>query len=180
MKNHTLNKRYARALMSLGLDDGNFDKYGQELSQLSTAMLGLGDELACLTSPILPEAIRRKMLLAILSKASLSPIVSNFAQLLLDKGHLADLPDITKAYQTMSDKEKGIVRAQITSAVPLGPSDIKDLGLSLNKFTNSQVLLTIEHDPSIIGGLVARMGDLVIDGSVRTQLNKLSERLDRL
>ena len=180
MKNHTLNKRYARALMSLGRDDGKFDNYGLELGQLSEAMLNLGDELEFLTSPALPEATRRKMLVAILGKANLSPLVSNFAQLLLDKGHLADLPDITSAYQAMVDKEQGIVRAKITSAVPLIPSDIEALGQSLNKFTNSQVLLTVDHDPTIIGGLVARMGDLVIDGSVRTQLNKLSERLDRL
>ncbi len=180
MKNQTVIKRYARALLALGQADGRFAQYGQELTSLAGVLAESGETARALVSPALPEGVRRRMLLAILGKAALSPMVNNFLQLLLDKNRLADLPEIAAAYNQLSDAANGLVRARITSARPLAPEDLAAIGDALGRFTSAKVELTADQDPSLIGGLVARLGDLTIDGSVRTQINKLSGLLDTL
>lgn len=180
MKNHTVIKRYAQALLELGKADGKYILYGRELKVLATALIDLGDAAKTLTSPAFPEWLRRKMLDAILTKAALSPMVTNFVCLLMDKDRLAELVDISEKYNQLADEEKGVIQASLTTAKPLTAEEIEAIGQSLNKFSGRQVELSVVHDSAIIGGVVARMGDLTIDGSVRTQINKLAEKLDNL
>lgn len=180
MKNYTVVKRYAQALLDLGRADGQYEQYGRELTQLSAALAGAGEAARALISPVFPEGVRRKMLLAVLQRAALSPLVNNFVRLLLDKGHLGELADIAEAYNRMADAEKGVIQAQVTSAGPLSAAELAAIREALNRFAKRQVELTVNQDPAIIGGLVARLGDLTIDGSVRTQINKLSGLLDAL
>lgn len=180
MKNHTVVKRYARALLELGKADGQYARYGQELKELTASFNGAGDIVKVLVSPVFPKGLCRNMLDRIIKGAGLSPLVANFIYLLMDKGRLADLPDIAEAYNVLSDAEKGVVRAQLTSATPLESKEVEAIRSSLSKFTGKTVELSLTEDPAIIGGLVAKLGDLTIDGSVRTQINKLSEQLDAL
>lgn len=180
MKNQTVVKRYARALLEIGVADGQYAKYGQELQDLARAVKGSGEEAKLLTSPVFPDGIRRKALAAILSKAALSPMVNNFVNLLMDKGRLVELDDIASAYKLLANEVMGVVPATVISAAPLSAAEIEAIGQSLNKFAERKVELTVTEDPSIIGGLIAKMGDLTIDGSVRAQLAKLAERLDNL
>lgn len=180
MKNNTVVKRYARALLEIGLADGQFSKYGLDLQELTQAIREAGQNAKFLTSPAFPEGVRRKALQAILDKAALSPMVNNFVSLLMDKGRLGDLENIADAYRHLANEVQGILPATIISAAPLSDTEIQAIGDSLNKFAKRKVELTITEDSSIIGGLIARMGDLTIDGSVRTQLAKLAERLDNL
>ena len=180
MKNHTVVKRYARALLELGVADGQFGKYELELQELTRAFKATGETAKFLTSPAFPAGVRRKALKAILDKASLSPMVSNFVNLLMDKGRLGDLEDISAAYKSLANEVQGIVPATIVSASPLSAAEVEAIGDSLRKFAERKVDLTVTEDPTIIGGIIARMGDLTIDGSVRTQLAKLAERLDNI
>jgi F-type H+-transporting ATPase subunit delta len=180
MRNQTIAKRYARALLALGQADGRFAQYGGELTGLARLIAESGETAKALVSPAFPEGVRRKMLSAILEKAAVSPLVANFLQLLLEKNRLAGLSDIAEAYGRLADAAGGVVRARITSAAPLAPDDLKAIGAALGRFTAAKVELTVERDPGLIGGLVARLGDLTIDGSVRTQINKLSGLLDTL
>ena len=180
MKNHTVIKRYARALLAIGKEDGNFAAYGRELKELADTLAAAGEMAKALTSPAYPDGLRRKSLTEILNKAALSPKVNNFVQLLADKGRLAELQDVAEAYNLLADEERGIIHGSLVSAKALSPDEVEAIRSSLNKFSGHQVELTIEEDPSIIGGLIARLGDLSIDGSVRTQLAKLSEQLDAL
>lgn len=180
MKNNTVIKRYAKALMDLGKADGKYIQYGQELSTFAASIDELGAKAWPLTSPAIAEGARRKMLESILAKASLSPLVSNFVRLLMDKDRLEDLSHIAKKYSQLADEEQGVVQATITTATALSPKEITAIGQSLNRFTGRQVHLSVTENPAIIGGVVARLGDLTIDGSVRTQINKLAEKLDIL
>lgn len=180
MKNQTVINRYAHALLNIGLDDGRYVKYGLELHDLAEVLSALGEETRALTSPLYPERVRQKMLDLILDKAALSPIVSNFINLLADKNHLDELGKIALIYNDLVDAEKSLVRVKVTSAAPLPGSVLKSLQAALSKFAGRQVELTLNHDPALIGGLVAQLGDLTIDGSVRTQLEKLTARLTTL
>lgn len=180
MKNHTVVKRYAHALLEIGIADGQYAQYGQELKQLAGALNESGEAAKMLTSPAFPEGVRRKALAGILEKAGLSPLVNNFINLLMDKGRLADLADIADTYSLLADEIMGVVAATVISAGPLTQTELDAIGDSLNKFADRKVRLTVTEDPSIIGGLVAKLGDLTIDGSVRAQLNKLADRLDNI
>lgn len=180
MKNHTVVKRYARALLELGVADGRYAEYGLQLLELARSFKETGELAGFLTSPAFPDGLRRKALAAILAKANLAPLVNSFVNLLMDKDRLGDLADIASAYKSLADDVMGVAQATVISARPLGAAEIKALTESLNKFSGRQVELSVTEDPAIIGGLIARIGDLSIDGSVRTQLDKLAERLDNI
>ena len=180
MKNQTLVNRYARALLGLGLADGQYEGYGRELKELAEALASLGEEAKALVSPGYPSGVRARMLDLILARAALSPMVTNFIQLLMDKGHLARLGEMAATYNALVDAEKGLVRARLTSASSLSELEIEAVRTSLSRFSGRQVELTVDQDPGLIGGVVARLDDLIIDGSVRTQLGRLAVSLAHL
>jgi len=180
MKNQTIINRYARALLSLGLADGQYERYGQELKGLAGALADLGEEAKILVSPGYPAGIRRSILESILARAALNPLVANFVLLLLDKGHLGRLAEVAATYNALVDAEKGLLRAGLTSAAPLSGAEIEAVKASLSLFSGRQVELTADQEPDLIGGVVVRLGDLIIDGSIRTQLGRMAARLEKL
>jgi F-type H+-transporting ATPase subunit delta len=103
--------------------------------------------------------------------------VRNFVMLLLDKGRIATLPDIARAHRTLVDEQAGRVRATVTSARPLDPVLETRLKAALERQSGKTVILEKREDPAIVGGLVTQLGDIVYDGSVRTQLQQLREEL---
>ena len=177
MKSQTIAKRYAKALLILGLEDGNYNQYCRELSDLNAVFTALATEMKALVSPIYPARVRRDILEAILGKAGLSPMVANFIRLLFEKGRLVEFSTISEVYSDLVDAQNGIKRGTLVSAVPLGEAELNEIKTALGKFAGSKVELKVIEDPAIIGGVVARLGDLTIDGSVRTQINKLSQSL---
>ncbi|MDR2198231.1 MAG: ATP synthase F1 subunit delta [Deltaproteobacteria bacterium] len=168
-----LAKRYAEALLELGLADGNHAAYGEELALFSAAVQGAGEEGRLLASPALPAEARKKILSQILDKASLSPLTRNFVSLLNDRGRFSLLRETARAYAALQDEREGIVRGVVQTAVDLDESQLNGIRSALGIYTGKKVELTQKVDPSIIGGVVARLGDLEVDGSVRMQLNKL-------
>ncbi len=178
MKNSMVVKRYARALLLLGLEDGKFSDYGRDLEEFSQALGGTGEEGRALLSPFFPKEARREMLNRVLDRAGLGALPSNFIKLLMDNDRLGDLADIAEVYKKMVDEHNGVVQATLTAAVDLEDSRIEAIKGALSKFAGRRVELTVTRDSSIIGGLIARMGDLTIDGSVRTQMNNLARLWD--
>ena len=179
MTNSIVAKRYAKALLELGRDDGNFEKYGQEL----TAMVGLLDESPeleqVLSNPGFELDDRKAVLAKILDKASPSLIVANFYKLLMDRNRIGELRGIESVYSKLLDDARGITRAEITSASALKDEEIQKLKDSLKSVAGREVQIEVNEDPSLIGGLKARIGDLVLDGSVKTQLDSLKDSLRR-
>lgn len=172
-------KRYAKALLSIGKEDGKLEQYGKELAEV----VALFDESAELESVLANPGIefesRQKVLGIILGKAGMSPIVSNFLRLLMDKGRMDSVRSITAIYTRLTDEEKGITRATVYTAASMGDAEISRLAEALKKVVNAEVQLEVEEDPSLIGGVVARIGDLVLDGSVKRQLENLKDSLKR-
>jgi len=99
---------------------------------------------------------------------------------LLDKGHLGRLAEVAATYNALVDAEKGLLRAGLTSAAPLSGAEIEAVKASLSLFSGRQVELTADQEPDLIGGVVVRLGDLIIDGSIRTQLGRMAARLEKL
>ena len=122
---------------------------------------------------------RRKILNAILEKSDFSGLVKNFLNLLLDKNRIGAINDIAAHYDRYSDEISNIARAEITTISPLKEDAQKTLTSVLGEFTSKKVKLKVKEDKSIIGGIIVKIGDLVLDGSVRAQLRGLKESLKR-
>ncbi|MDR1308365.1 MAG: ATP synthase F1 subunit delta, partial [Deltaproteobacteria bacterium] len=118
-----------------------------------------------------------RALAGILGKSGFSPAVSNFLRLLHDKGRLGKLADIASAYAQLCDEADGLLRGTLTTAAPLAKRELSAIKGALSTLTGAKVDLEVVLDPSIIGGLVARLGDLVVDSSLRTQLDRAGRLL---
>lgn len=173
----TVARRYAKALLTLGKEDGKYKEYGEELKGFSQLLEREPELKDALLNPAYGREDRKKLLLQMNKLLKVSPIVGNFLQLLFDKHRLGALPGISQVYQQLIDALENVSRAKVTAAIPLDGKFQESLRQTLEKLTGSQVVMEVEENPAIIGGIVARVGDLVLDGSVRTQLMSLRESL---
>jgi F-type H+-transporting ATPase subunit delta len=173
----SVSRRYARALFQIGVDSGTFEALGQELSDLAEVFAGSVELRQTLENPSFKPSEKRAILEKLLPRVAPSRTVQSFALLLLERGRIAALPSIARAYRELVDGHTGRVRATVVSAQPLAAGDLDRVRQALEKRTKKKVLLESQVDPSLIGGLVARVGDLVLDGSVRTQLATLRQKL---
>lgn len=179
MTNSIVAKRYAKALLELGRDDGNIEKYGEELAGM-VELLDQAPELEqVLSNPGFELEDRMAVLSKILEKVSPSPMVANFYKLLMDRKRIGELRGIQIVYSKLLDDARGITRAEVTSASALKDEEIQKLKDSLKAVAGREVQIEVNEDPSLIGGLKARIGDLVLDGTVKTQLESLKDSLRR-
>jgi F-type H+-transporting ATPase subunit delta len=179
MKNLTVSRRYAKALILIGQEDGQAEQYNEELA----AVVGLFDtqdgfELA-LINPLYNKNDRKKVLQAVLAATDLSAIMKSFLVLLFDKGRIGFLREIASYYKDLADELKGVVKASVISATELSSEAIEKIREALSKKAGKTIVLNVEQDPSLIGGVVTKIGDLVLDGSVKTQLINMRETLKK-
>ena len=179
MKNHAVSRRYAKALILIGREDGQAEGYNNELS----AMVGLLDSQQgfeqALTNPLIGKSERKKLLESVIAAAGFSKVMSAFLSLLFDKGRIGFLRDIAAYYSTMADELKDVVRATVVAATNLSKTNISKIQKSLAKKTGKTVVLDVQKDSSLIGGIITKIGDLVLDGSVKTQLINMRETLKK-
>ena len=117
------------------------------------------------------------MLEEIARRLAVSRVLRNFLLLLLERGRIAALPGIVREFRALADQQAGRIRVQVTCARPLDPGVELRLKSALEKRSGKQVVLEKHEDASLIGGIVTQVGDLVYDGSVRTQLATLRHEL---
>ena len=178
MADGSLARRYARALVAIGRDSGTVDPIGEELEQFrAVLMLGDGELGSALSNPGISLAERRAVLEHVLPRLGLSEIVQNFLYLVLDKNRFDVLSAITREYQVMADEIAGRVRATVQTARPFSASEQATVQNALASATGKQVTITWHTDPSLIGGIVARLGDMVYDASVRARLDEIKQAL---
>lgn len=172
-----LAKRYARALLSIGLEDGRYHEYGTALADLVKALEEAGPDAKALTTPLYPRAVRTAILEALLAKSNLVEVVANLLRLLLARDRLGLLPALVESYGELVDEKDGLVRGVLTTAASLGQGELSAIEGALGTMTGREVKLEVVEDPAIIGGLVARLGDLVVDGSLKTRLDRIGRLL---
>jgi F-type H+-transporting ATPase subunit delta len=170
-------RRYARALLSLGLEEGRFEQYGDELEAVVEARKASRELASILDNPGYSPQQRRAAVDAVSSALNLSPLTVNFLQLLIDRQRIGDLAQIARVYRTLVDQQAGRVRATITSAGPLSEHQLERLREAIGRMTGRSIVLEAKTDPSIIGGVVAQVGAKLLDGSLRTQLERMREDL---
>ena len=178
MKQIILAKRYAKAIFSLGKEQGQVEAYAEALNGIAElfkdAELGVEDAL---TNPLYPVEARQKVMAKIAEAAGADKVMTAFLNLLIEKKRVDVLPEVALAVQEMLDSEENISHGSVTSAIEIDSALLEKIQAALEKITGNKVILETQVDPSIIGGIVAKVGDLVLDGSIRTQLNGLKESI---
>ena len=178
MTNKTAAIRYARALLDVAVkEQADLELIENELSQFADLFTQYPLLEKVLLNPAVPVPRKRAAVSDVLAQAQFTPIVSKLIALLADRDRLVLVPDLLRAYGDRLLDHRGIVRAEVTTAVPLDAPRAEAIRKGLATLTGRTVLLATKIDPAIIGGLVARIGSTVYDGSVTRQLEKMKERL---
>jgi F-type H+-transporting ATPase subunit delta len=172
-----LAKRYAKALLTLGREDGNYEQYGQELNQFVSFWDATPEFADAAANPLYAKENRKVICNRVVDKMGLSPVLKSLVDLMLEKNRVNIIPDVRTFYQKLLDEMSNINRAKVVSAIPLSEDAMAAIKDALEKVTASSVIVETEVDPELIGGVVARVGDLVLDGSVRSQLTSIKENL---
>jgi F-type H+-transporting ATPase subunit delta len=175
----SLARRYARAVVELGTQNGNLDKLGAELRALATAMRDSTELITALTNPAIRRADRRRVLDGLLQRIKAEPHTRNLVYLLLDGERLGSLAAISREVDAMIEARAGRTVAEITSARPLEAAQLTQITAALEKLSGKKVTVTKREDPELLGGVVAKLGDTVYDGSLRTQLRTLRDELTK-
>jgi F-type H+-transporting ATPase subunit delta len=168
-------RRFAEAAFQVGTRDGTLETWRTELDA-SAARLGGEDTMHVLASPAVPVEQRSAAVAALLEHTASVP-VQNLIQLLLRRGRIEQLPRVAAEFRRLDDRRLGITHATATSATALTPDEVRALTARLEQSTGGRVELHVEVDPSLLGGLVVRVGDRLIDGSVRGRLERLRNQL---
>ena len=179
MKNLAIARRYAKALLLIGKEDGQTDQYRQELEGVANLMTQNRDLADTIANPLYSAEDRQKIFQTIIEKLNLSKAMSSFLMLLFDKGRVSFIVSINDFFQKLADELKGVARASLVSANKLPADTIDKIRAALSKRTGKEIVLEVEEDPGLIGGIVTRIGDLVLDGSIKTQLLNMRESLKR-
>ena len=179
MKNLIIAKRYAKALFNLAREDGKVEQYGQELDDFVRLLGELPDLANAIQNPLYTEASRRSVFHSIAEKIGLSPILKSFINLLIEKKRVQNVAEIAEYYHKLIDEHANIARAQIRAATQLKENVIQEIAQTLEKMTGKHVVVEFQRDASLIGGIVAKIGDMVLDGSVRRQLLNFRETMKR-
>jgi F-type H+-transporting ATPase subunit delta len=167
-------KRYTQAVFSLAKEKGNFDQWLADLARLAAVV---SDEQAVvyLGSPNISLAAKQTFLDSTLAENSVE--VRNLARLLLQRHRLEIAPDMHQQFQDALLEERGIAVAEVTTAEPLDEQGQAIVKAQLGRLVGREIELHMKTDPAIIGGIIARIGDQLIDGSVIHQLRRLRTRL---
>ncbi len=177
MKNDILAKRYAKALFIVGKEENALDEYANTLKDFAELYTTLPEVRDGLTNRMYPADVREKVMAAIVKNAGVSQIMGNFLNLLAQKNRANVLPEIATAFQAMVDVERNVCQGVVITAKALSPELLEKTKQTLEKITGKQVVLNTEVDESIIGGMIAKVGDIILDGSIKTQLEGLKESI---
>lgn len=173
----SLARRYARAVIELGTANRNLDKIGADLRSMAKAMTESTELITTLTNPAIRRADRRRVIDGLLAVIGADPHSRNLVQLLLDGERLGSLVAISREVDAMIEARSGRLSAEVTSAKPLDAAQLSQITAALEKLSGKKVAITKHEDPSLLGGVVAKLGDTVYDGSLRTQLRSLRDEL---
>ncbi len=179
MRSSAIARRYAKALLLIGKQDGHAEKYRKELDGI-VALLDSNPVIEqTVTNPLYDTQNRKKILQTVIEKLKVSKVMKSFLLLLFDKQRFSHIRGIKENYSKFADELKGVVRANLASATDLSNEKLDQIRNALSKMTGKEVILEAEKDPELIGGIVTRIGDLVLDGSIKTQLKNMRESSKR-
>ncbi len=170
-------RRYAKALFGLATERGRIEQWASALDVLKAAVSASPELRDVLANPVYEKEQRRAIAEKLAAALALDEEPANLLYLLADRNRLGYLDAIVDTFRALADEKLGRLRATVTSAVPLDNAAVNSIADKLARATNAQVIVDRAVDPTILGGVVAQVGSIVYDGSVRTQLEELRRNL---
>jgi F-type H+-transporting ATPase subunit delta len=178
MTNKTAAMRYARALLDVAIQErADLDRIEQDLTGLAGLFAQYPALSAALLNPVVPVSRKRATVAELTALSQPTPMVGKLIAMLADRDRLVLVADLPAAYRDRLLAHRNVIRAEITTTVPLSEDRARGVEAGLATATGRTVSLTTKVDPSIIGGVVARIGSTVYDGSITRQLQKIREQL---
>lgn len=176
---HGTAERYAKALFSIAREGGNVEAVGRELEQFAAALDGSPQLAAMLQRPWIKPGDRASVATEVAKRAGASEYVQRTVALVASRGRMDHLPELIAAYRAKVDETLGRVRAEVRTAVAFTADERKQLATRLGGALGKQVIVEESVDTSLLGGFVAQVGSLILDGSLDGQLTRMRERLAR-
>lgn len=165
--------RYATALFELSLEERKLDEVKADLDKFDALIEGSEDLNRLVRSPVFSAEEQAKALAAILKKAGIGGLAANFLKVIAANRRLFAVRDVIAGFRKLVAQHKGEVTAEVTVAEKLGDEHLKALKSALKSVTDKDVDLNVKIDPSIIGGLIVKLGSRMVDSSLRTKLNTI-------
>lgn len=174
MPDPQVGKRYAQAAFAIALEQGTIDRWRSDLGDVASV---LAESAAA--SAFTDERVPLERRLALVERVlDIQPLALNLAKLLVQKGRAADATAVATAFAQMADEHAGIAHAEVTTAVALDPAQLAAIEQRLSTSLGKRVQATAGVNPAILGGVIVRVGDRLLDGSVATRLKRLRRDLE--
>jgi F-type H+-transporting ATPase subunit delta len=169
--------RYATALFELARDEKSIDAVRADLDTFEAMLADSADLRRLVRSPVFSADAQSKALTAVLEQAGISGISANFLKVLTANRRLFAISDVIRAFRALVAKFKGEATADVTVAETLSEKNLDSLKSALKSVTGKDVTLNVNVDPTIIGGLVVKLGSRMVDSSLRTKLNSIKNAM---
>ncbi|UIK05062.1 F0F1 ATP synthase subunit delta [Neorhizobium galegae] len=166
-------ERYASSLFELSLEAGSIDKVGADLDRFQALLDESEDLRRLVASPVFSAEDQQKAVLAVAERAGISGLVANFLKVVAGNRRLFAMPGMIRAFRQIAAEHRGEITAEVTSAHALSEAQENELKSALKGVTGKDVAIAVTIDPSILGGLVVKVGSRQIDTSLRTKLSTL-------
>jgi F-type H+-transporting ATPase subunit delta len=174
-------RRYAKALFALAKKAGKKApaEYGKDLEAFAAVLEASPDLLRVFANPVIAAEDKKAVLAGVVDKLGLKPNVVNFLSLLADKERLPIILEVAAYYRSLLDESEGVLRGQLVTAYALAEPRQDQIKTKLEKQSGKKLVLSFAVDPAILGGVLLKVGDKVLDASLRAQLEILKEQIKR-
>jgi F-type H+-transporting ATPase subunit delta len=170
-------RRYATALLELGSESGQLDALVEEIHRAAQTYESSPELRGALADPLVAVQAKHEIVQEVAQRLALGQVTRNALSLLVDRRRIKALPAIAQRLREMADDKRGVVRAEVHTAMPLPEEYFTQLQQQLERITGRRVALDRKLDPTLICGVVARVGDTVYDGSLIARLRRLKETM---
>jgi len=175
----TIAKKYAKALLEVGLRDENYETLGLDLNKMADLLKESKELRVALLNPAFPKSTRKAISRKIGARLGLATTTIKFIELLIEKKRMDLFFEITKVYRDLGDEVTGRIQTTLVIPLQLPFGLVQQIKSQLEYLTDKEVILSVEKDPSLIGGVLTKIGNVVYDGSLKGQIAKIQKNLHK-
>ena len=174
-----LARRYARSIIDLAQEAGVLKEVGNDLDRIAELFADSHELVNVFSDPTVAPEAKEKVLAQILEKGGVQELTMKFIHVVLRKGRILGIGEIAGAYRELLDQLENRIRARVVTAARLSSKEESRISAALSKISGKEVILEVEVDESLLGGVVAYMGSQVYDGSIKNQLAQIKDNLSK-
>jgi F-type H+-transporting ATPase subunit delta len=177
MKNYLIAVRYAQGLSAAVADDSSIDAIAKQLREFAKLYNGSAELKNVLSNESIRLKERMALLEEVMRKAEMPEVLLNLCKTLLRRHRITYLPDVARMFRRLADERLNKARARVVTAVEMDAEQQAKVTAALEKYSTKKIALDMEVDPEILGGVIAYLGSVIIDGSIKTRLERMRAQL---